>query len=207
MNTQTLKILTSSVHWKNTSEFPNGLMGQHDLCFLQQVPYSIAYSQLTDHHQWIDNGDDIGLCIISKNTPMVDKQRKYHCEVYKFDCSTDDNAKHWHAYNINGLKLINCLPFDNSDVELMQKSISELLRVCGTGTDIILIGDFRNGISDISHGRSLAYRGFKNHIIDSDYTKVITRTDSKTKISNVIQDEGITTFDLTRTYDNTQNSN
>jgi hypothetical protein len=172
-------------------------MGQYDLCFLQQVQHSIAYSQLTDHHQWIDNGDT-GLCIISNNTPMVDKERNYHCEVYKFDCSTDDNIKHWHAYNINGLKLVNCLPFDNNDVELMQKSIYELLRVCGTSTDVVLIGDFRNGISDKSHGRSLTYRGFHNHIVDSWYTKVITRTDSKIKISNVIQDEGITTLELTR---------
>ena len=208
MNTQTLKILTSSVHWKNTSEFPNGLMDQYDLCFLQQVPYSIAYSQLTDHHQWIDNGDNIGLCIISKNTTMVDKQHHYHCEVYKFDCSTDDNTKHWHAYNIDGLKLVNCLPFDMIDesAERMQKSISELLRVCGTSTDIVLIGDFRNGISDRSHGRSLSYRGFTNHIVDSDYTKVITRTDSTIKISNVIQDEGIITFNLTRNYGKKQDS-
>jgi hypothetical protein len=174
-------------------------MSKQDLCFLQQVPYSIAYTELTDYHQWIDNGDT-GLCIISNKTPMVDKQRRYICEVYKFDCSTDDNVRHWHAYNIDGLKLVNCYPFDNSDMELMLKSISELLRVCGTGTDVVLIGDFRNGIADRSHGRSLTYRGFKNHITDSDYTKVITRTDSTIKISNIIQDEGITTFDLTRNY-------
>ena len=199
MNTQTLKILTSSVHWRNTSEFPKARKSKQDLCFLQQVPYSIAYTELTDYHQWIDNGDT-GLCIISNKTPMVDKQRNYKCEVYKFDCSTDDNVRHWHAYNIDGLKLVNCLPFDNSNMELMQKSISELLKVCGTSTDVVLIGDFRNGITDRSHGRSLTYRGFHNHIVDSWYTKVITRTDSTIKISNIIQDEGITTFDLTRTY-------
>lgn len=199
MNTQTLKILTSSVHWRNTSEFPKSLMGKQDLCFLQQVPYSIAFSEITDYHQWIDNRDT-GLCIISNNTPMVDKKHKLYCEVYKFDCSPDHNVQHWHAYNIDGLKLVNCLPFDNSDIELMLKSISELLRVCGTGTDVVLIGDFRNGISDRSHGRSLNYRGFKNHLKDSWYTKVITRTDSTIKISNIIQDEGITTFDLTRNY-------
>lgn len=204
MNTQTLKILTSSVHWRNTSEFPKAILGQYDLCFLQQVPHPIA-SQLTKYHQWIDNGDT-GLCIISNNTPMVDKQNRYHCEVYKFDCSTDNNVKHWHAYNINGLKLVNCLPFDNSDVELMQKSISELLRVCGTGTDVVLIGDFRNGINDKSHGRSLTYRGFRNHLVDSLYAKVITRTDSTIKISNIVQDEGITTFNLTRNYDKNQDS-
>ena len=105
MNTQSLKILTSSVHWRNTSEFPKALMSKQDLCFLQQVPYSIAYTELTDYHQWIDNGDT-GLCIISNKTPMVDKQRNYKCEVYKFDCSTDDNVRHWHAYNIDGLKLV-----------------------------------------------------------------------------------------------------
>ena len=204
MNTQTLKILTSSVHWRNTSEFPHDLMRQQDLCFLQQVSHPIA-RKLQNDHQWIDN-DGTGLCIISNNTPMVDKQNKYHCEVYKFDCSTDERIQHWHAYNINGLKLINCLPFDNSDVELMQKSISELLRVCGTSTDVVLIGDFRNGISDRMHGRSLTYRGFHNHIVDSWYTKVITRTDSTIKISNVIQDEGIITFDLTRNYGKKQDS-
>ena len=64
----------------------------------------------------------------------------------------------------------------------MGKSISELLRVCGTDTEVVLIGDFRNGITDRSHGRSLTYRGFHNHIVDSWYTKVITRTDSKIKI-------------------------
>ena len=200
MNTQTLKILTSSVHWRNTSEFPKARMSKQDLCFLQQVPYSIAYSELTDHHQWIDNDGDVGLCIISNKTPMVDKQHKYHCEVYKFDCSTDDNVRHWHAYNINGLKLVNCYPFDNIHMELMLKSISELLKVCGTSTDVVLIGDFRNGIADKSYGRSLTYRGYKNHIPGSDYTKVITRTDSTIKISNIIQDEGITTFDLTSNY-------
>ena len=204
MNTQTLKILTSSVHWRTTSEFPKEILGQYDLCFLQQVQYPIA-SQLTAYHQWIDNGDT-GLCITSNNTPMVDKQNRYHCEVYKFDCSTDNNVKHWHAYNMGSLKLINCLPFDYSNVELMGKSISELLRVCGTGTDVVLIGDFRNGISDRSHGRSLAYRGFHNHIVDSWYAKVITRTDSTIKISNIVQDEGITTFDLTRNYGKKQNS-
>ena len=85
-------------------------------------------------------------------------------------------------------------------MELMQRSISELLKVCGTSTDVVLIGDFRNGITDRSHGRSLTYRGFHNHIVDSWHTKVITRTDSTIKISNIIQDEGITTFDLTRNY-------
>lgn len=189
-----LKIVTSSASWANTSNFNIFEFGGFDLCFLQQLSSDIAYTTPA-HHQFIRNNDPLGLAIFTNGINLVNKEHTHYCEVEEFkSCPEGDldstQGRNWQAINIKKLKIVNCLPFRTSSIddngtkvseEYMHESITELLKLCDENT--VLVGNFRNGITD---GR-LYYRGYFNNMKKDSLDKIITRADSKIKIENINQ--------------------